>query len=229
VWENHNIKCESLTIDGGSVVENEPGAFEQAVKYMRDHIRREVAAGFYPADGIAASAVEVASDEGIDPGLLEPLAEQFTQEAFAEHYRDQAAWPDRTDCDRLDEAFAELETRGIVCRQNFSCCGNCGSGEIWGEMRQVEESGHPVRGYAFYHMQDTESGVECGHLYLGYGAKDEGEHAALAVAQEIIEVLSAHGLTTNWNGSWRQRIGVTIDWKRRRPLIAGFVCRKPQR
>jgi hypothetical protein len=212
----------------GAAVDNAE-KFNQAVEYMRKIIRREVAAGFDAADRIAEAAVEVASSEGVEPKALLALAEQFTRETLAGHYSAQAEWPDRTDCDRLDEAFAELEDRGIVCRQNFSCCMTCGSGEIWDEMRATEEAGRRVRGYAFFHTQDTDSAVECGGLYLAFGATDDGEAAAVAVAREIVEVLNTHRLKTDWDGSAQYRIGVTIDWKRRRPLEAGFGCRRPSR
>jgi hypothetical protein len=202
--------------------------FDRAVEYLRGMIRREIAAGFDPVDHIMESAVECAAD-GVDAAALEPLAREFTREALAEQYRAQAEWPDQTDCDRLDEAFEELESRGIVCRQNFTCCGTCGAAEIWGEMQAAETSGLPVRGYAFYHVQNTTSAVEGGGLYLHYGATDKGEEAALAVAREIVDVLTAHGLAADWNGSWRTCVGVSLDWKRRRPLEAGFGCRKPIR
>lgn len=51
---------------------------------------------------------------------------------------------------------------------------------------------------------------------LNYGACEEGEDAALAIANDIVTQLEAHGLRTDWNGSWSQRIGVSLDWKRRR-------------
>ena len=73
-----------------------------------------------------------------------------------------------------------------------------------------------ARGYAFYHMQDTERATEGGSLYLNYGACEEGEAAALQVARDIVTRLEAHGLRTDWDGSWDQRIGVALDWKRRR-------------
>ena len=37
-----------------------------------------------------------------------------------------------------------------------------------------------------------------------------------AVARDIVSRLEAHGLRTEWDGSWDQRIGVALDWKRRR-------------
>ena len=35
---------------------------------------------------------------------------------------------------RVDEALAALEAEGVISRQNFSCCGSCGSSEIWDEI-----------------------------------------------------------------------------------------------
>ncbi|HYH63496.1 MAG TPA: hypothetical protein VD866_02250 [Urbifossiella sp.] len=203
--------------------------FDAAVTDMRDIIRRDVAGGFRDVSGIAAAAVEAVAVDGIDPEALEPVAEELVREVLSDFYRAQTEWPDRTDCDRLDEAFAELEDRGILCRQDFSCCGTCGAGEIWDEINAATDAGKPVRGYAFYHMQDTESAVEGCGLYLAYGATDAGEDAALSVGRELVEVLSAHNLTTRWDGSWKTRIKVNLDWKRRRPLIAGFRCAPPKR
>ena len=136
--------------------------------------------------------------------------------ALAAHAKAEASWPQFTHCDRLDAAFAALERKGIVARQNFSCCGTCGSTEIWDEMDGARDAGMPVRGYAFYHMQDTERAVDGDGLYLNYGAVEDGEAAALAIGRAIVEGIEAHGLRTDWNGKWSQRIGVSLDWKRRR-------------
>ena len=83
-------------------------------------------------------------------------------------------------------------------------------------MEEVEATGRPVRGYAFYHMQDTESAAEGRGLYLAYGAADEGELAALGVAGEIVDTLRTQGLDVAWEGTWDKRIQVSLDWKRRR-------------
>jgi len=66
-------------------------------------------------------------------------------------------------------------------------------------------------------MQDTESAADGRGLYLLYGAVEKGEKAALNVANEIIDALQRHGLRTQWTGSWSDRIGVMLDWKRRLP------------
>jgi hypothetical protein len=182
---------------------------------LHGYIRHEIAAGFQSPAAIIESAIEYLSDEA-DPAILRPHAQRQVREILAAHLAEQATWPAITDCDRLDAAFAALEAGGIVCRQNFSCCGTCGAYEIWDEAASLEAAGTPVRGYAFYHVQDTESAVEGYGLHLSYGAAEEGEAAAVAIAGEIVAALQQQGLRVDWNGQWSRRIGVALDWNRRR-------------
>jgi hypothetical protein len=182
---------------------------------MRDHVRNDVAAGFYQYEEIVRSAIEVFENEAPEAALA-VHARKFLDEALAAHAIETKDWPTITDCDRLDEAFAALERGGIIARQNFSCCGTCGSSEIWDEIKALEEGGGKAYGYAFYHVQDTERAVEGDGVYLNYGACEEGEEPAIATARAIVAELERHGLTTNWNGTWEKRIAVELDWKRRR-------------
>src|SRR6266540_396816 len=148
---------------------------------MHSSIRRDIAAGFETPDEIVDSVVDLFSDEA-DVAILRPHARRMVREILDAHLREQASWSTPTDCDRLDAVFAALQQAGIVCRQHFSCCGTCGAYEIWEEMDTARDAGLDVRGYAFYHVQDTESAVEGYGLYLNYGAVEDGEAAALAVA-----------------------------------------------
>ncbi len=197
------------------VASNEAGDAYSPQDEFRDYIRRDYWAGFRGDDEIVDNAKDIMSDE-MDLAELDRIAPALLAEVKAAHAEEQKSWPDKTDCDRLDEAFAALEASGIVARQNFTCCGTCGATEIWDEMAEVRDRGGAVRGYAFYHMQDTESAVEGGGLYLGYGATEEGEEPALTIARNIVTGLEAHGLQTHWDGTWGQRIGVSLDWKKRR-------------
>jgi hypothetical protein len=188
---------------------------EEALQELRGYIQRDVAAGFRPEGEIATNAVEILAVD-YDADALTPHAVRMTRELIAAHKQEQASWPQTTDCDRLDSAFAALERAGVVSRQDFSCCGTCGSGEIQDDMDKVAKSGTRVRGYAFYHMQDTESAVEGGGLYLNYGAVQDGEAAAVGIGKEIAASLKQQGLQVDWDETWAKRIGVRLDWKRRR-------------
>ena len=188
---------------------------------LRGYVREAVRAGFLPADEIAGRACEIMED---DPALR-PHADRFAAEELAAHAVEAAGWPAVTDCDRLDAAFAALEETGIVARQDFSCCGNCGSAEIDDEMEAAAAAGaRPVRGYCFYHMQDTARVVDGGGLSFNYGPRwEEGltdaDYAprAVAVGKEVAAALAAAGLEVDWNGRLDRRIGVALEWCRRRP------------
>lgn len=182
--------------------------------WIRGQIERDVAAGFLTRDEILQSATDCFADELPEEEIV-AFAASIIDEVIAQHRADQANWPETTDCDRLDAAFRSLEAKGIVARQNFSCCGNCGSSEIWDEVGKAKREGRHARGYAFFHMQDTENAVEGRGLYLNYGASEDGEEAWVGVGHEIQQELENHGLSTNWDGTLGMRIGVSLEWKRR--------------
>jgi hypothetical protein len=186
-----------------------------ALDELHGYIGHHIAAGFLHPDDIAAFAAEAFADE-LDPAVLRHHVQRYTAAILAARRAEQARWPAVTDCDRIDAAFAALERAGVVCRQNFSCCGSCGAAEIWDEMAAAEEAGLAVRGYAFFHMQDTEAAVDGHGLYLSYGAVAEGPAAAEAVGRAVVDALEAKGLDPLWDGEWTRRIFVPIDWKRRR-------------
>ncbi len=182
---------------------------------LRSYVERDVAAGFLQPDEIINSVVEVLEDEA-DPEALRVVATEATAKALEAHAAAQLEWPAVTDCDRLDRAFDELESLGIISRQNFSCCGTCGAGEILDEMAAASKRGVKVAGYTFYHAQDAEAAADGYGLCLNYGTEKEEEAAALEVARCVVSVLEKHGLATTWDGTWRKRIAVSLDWKRRR-------------
>lgn len=161
--------------------------------------------------------------EAETPAELAVVAEVVTA-ALSEQRAAEQGWTGLTDNDRLDRAFAALEARGILARQDFSDCGTCGAGEILGLAEASRADGRAMRGYAFFHQQDTDALLDGSTgLYLSYGADlpadtDEAayETAATAIGHEVAEAVRAEGLAIDWDGDLGQRIGVRIDWRRRR-------------
>lgn len=183
---------------------------------IADTARNHVAAGFLSRDEIVDVVRSYFADE-VDEQRLRDVVPAMVDDALRAHDRIQLSWPAITDCDRLDAAFEALEAEGIVARQDFSCCGTCGDGDIFDEIAAAAASpGATPRGYVYYHQQTTESVVEYGDMYLRFGSTEEGEDSALAIGWRIVAVLKASGLAVDWNGSWDRCIGVTLDWKRRR-------------
>jgi len=189
------------------------------VDEIRQYIRKEVAAGFLDAREIEESAVDCFMNElkkgQLEPAMLRRIAGVETDKAFAEQLDAQQKWPAVTDCDRLDQAFADLDRSGIVARQNFTCCQNCGHAEIGEEIDTAEQAGTDVIGYAFFHLQNTGAAVETGNLYLYYGAMADGEDAAVRIGRAIVEALEQRGLRVDWNGERSTAIRVKLQWRRR--------------
>lgn len=177
-------------------------------------LRAMVGGAFAPREDIWYALDDIC-EQGEDPDTLRAYASAELERLWKDQRAREATWSGYTDCDRLDKAFAELEERGVICRQDFTCCGNCGVAEMGAELDEAEARGVRIRGYAFYHQQDTERAVDGAGVYLNYGAEREGEGAALEIAREIISALKRNGLKPEWNGSIGQRILVPLDWRRR--------------
>jgi hypothetical protein len=192
-----------------------PGdAFASSEQDVREYAARAVAEGFDGREALCDNVRDAFEGDAADSSL--DAIPEMIDAAIAAHRRDQQNWPIVTDCDKLDAAFAALEDEGIVARHHFTCCGTCGAAEIGDEIDATVARGHNVEGYTFYHMQDTERAVEGGGLYLNYGSVDNDDERSVAIGRRIARVMLASGLEIDWDGSLGKRIGVTLDWKRRR-------------
>jgi len=192
----------------------EPPSDDEIRQDIAQMIDVQVRTGFRDFDEILGYADDLAQ-ESENPGPLRGFAAELLSAAWRKQRFAEQSWVGRTDCERLDQAFDELEATGIVARQDFTCCGNCGVAEIGGEAQIVEQRGVKVRGYAFYHQLDTESAVEGRGVYLSYGSAGGGEAASLAIGREIVSVLESQGLAPRWDGSLAKRIELPLEWRRR--------------
>jgi len=182
-----------------------------------------VAAGFIGEDDIVDLCVDAAeADAAVDRQAVAALVAT----AMAKHKSRELGWRTATDCDRLDAAFAALEREGIVARQNFADCQTCGVAEMEEETDALVKAGKPVKGYTFYHQQDTEAAVEGRGIFLTYGALVDNEAADVEIGRRVVRVMTDFGLHTSWNGSVKTRIAVgPMQWERRRFTPAPEVRR----
>jgi hypothetical protein len=186
-------------------------AFAELDEFIANRVRE----GFESAHEIVENARDWAYGKFERDDLL-PQIKRLTAEALAVHQAEQAGWGPTTDCDRLDEAFAALNRQGIVSRQDFSCCNNCGFTEIWDEVKQAEKQ-QPVEGYVFYHLQGTERAIKTGQLLMAYGCVEENSEAFQSVGNAVVAELRRVGLNASWGGTAGHPIAVDgIVWRRRR-------------
>ena len=181
---------------------------------VHETVVRRVIEGFESRDEIIAGVVDELAQEYDAVALRTAVVRLADLELAAQRERERL-WTEPTDCDRLDQAFAALEKNGIIARQNYSDCQTCGVAQISEEMAKLHQAGKPVRGYVFYHEQDTEGAAD-GGLYLSYGAENGEGQDSVAVGRDIVRELDHHRLKTVWNGDLSERINVQLDWRRRR-------------
>lgn len=166
---------------------------------------------------------------------LRDFVSRQIRELGARFIQEQASWPAETDCDRMDQAEAELRHRGILLWQVAPCCDTCSNAELPDRIDVVEQR-HPglrqkLRGYAFFidqHLPEMLAKSTTVSLYLAYGwippegsdvADEEYAAQAVAIGQEIRTCLEQHDFEVEWNGELSRKIGLTLNWQRRTPVI----------
>ena len=144
-------------------------------------LRQRLRLAFAKPAEIVDDVVDRFSDERPER-LLRPIAEELVKTAIAKHLAAQESWPAESDCDRLDNAFAELERNRILCRQDYTDCQTCGNAELMREMQASVQAGGDPAATASYHNQDTDAVLETGLLFLAYGPGPGSEEIRSAMA-----------------------------------------------
>ncbi|MGW6507197.1 DUF6891 domain-containing protein [Streptomyces niveus] len=191
------------------VPEPADGTREEIEEYVRGLITR----GY---DGRAQLAED--AEEWLVDGDQRPVsaaqARRIVDRLWLERVEEQAGWEGETDPERITAVFAGLDERGIVARENFTCCRGCGLAEIGAEREEGDT--REVRGFVFFHSRSTEAVAAGGGLSLHYGGFDGSHETTAAVGGEVTAALSAAGLSVTWDGSPGSVIEVTkLDWRKR--------------
>src|SRR5947208_586733 len=85
----------------------------EADEYILNAIKTWVWSGFYSPRDVDQMIGDILEDDADETSLRAAVRPEFAKKAAA-----QASWPRRTDCDRLGEAFTELNSRGIIALHN---------------------------------------------------------------------------------------------------------------
>lgn len=140
---------------------------------------------------------------------------------LAKKRRAEQGWPQTTDVDKLERAFARLHEQGVCA---LHCAGDTQEQGIEAVADVLTDDDTPedrYHGYCFYYSQDVEGAIDNQGLPLAHGHVDrsEAEEAQhVAVARAICEALRQEGLEVDWNGSTKRRINLpSFRWQRRTP------------
>lgn len=113
----------------------------------------------------------------------------------------------------LDSAFRAMRKVGLLARQNFSCCGNCGGYEMSQLAAKQKKAGKTVNGCAFYHAQANALRVIGENFYITYGPMDTKEFGTIGLPVEevgkiVVKCLTDAGVKYEWNGDGSKNIKI---------------------
>jgi hypothetical protein len=180
---------------------------EQVALAARHEAEEEVLGGLIP---------EMVDEEvgEYDEDLIEEL-EKHAKRLFKKERAQEAGWRERTVNDNIDDAFAELNERGILALENAGYTQSDG----WTEVLEAaaHESSRP-RGAIYYSGQDLENAVAGEGLTLAFGSLTEDtEAASVAIAREAYDTLWLYGVPVEWDGSAIQCLLIpSFSWRKRR-------------
>lgn len=214
---------------------------DEAREQLRNQIRSTILGELRLAKRDHETILEICREAFIDEDCPEEEQDEFVDFAADELSRsvarldaERANWPSETDCDRLDRVEDTLRERGIAFWQASPCCDSCTIDEF-PYRHGVIDARFPgvrntLRGYAFFIDQNMPEYLADGtviSLFLGYGwyppdeprvAPEVYEQHALEIAGEVYACLRDEGFEVNWDGSFRRKIGLKLNWQRREML-----------
>ncbi|MFD3500522.1 DUF6891 domain-containing protein [Streptomyces sp. NPDC058678] len=176
------------------------------------YVREMLDDGYLGIEKLIQETVHLVQDRAAEPPLSPAQARRIVERLWLERVEEQKTWAGPTDPDRLEQAFAALEDKGIVARENFTCCRSCGMAEIGGEADGTEGA----RGFVFFHHQCTRGAAQGHGLTLHYGGFDDSAKTTKAVGHDVVAALGAAGLSAQWDGDPDKAIDVTpLTWRKR--------------
>lgn len=82
---------------------------------------------------------------------------------------------------------------------------------MW-DMMRTDPVHRSAIGYVYYHRAAADCARQTDRLYLYYEAADGTSSGTQARGREIVAVLTAVGLSVEWDGDPLKVIWVTLDW-----------------
>jgi hypothetical protein len=199
---------------------NQPGVADKKTEMqivseegLRGEIYHLVWSGFYTPKIV----FEIVTQDWFPNGEVDQvLVQSAIDSEFAKKSEAESTWPQVTDCDRLDDAFDELNRSGLIALEYAGIENSDGDTYVaeFLEERGGEEAG--FEGFCFYHAQDVESALKRRILTMCYGGFDGSEEKTAEIAQRIVKTMQEHGLQAVWSGDVTSKIEIhNIMWQRK--------------
>jgi hypothetical protein len=179
---------------------------DQRLDQVDGFVRALVRGGLLDGSAMLTEARTAVAEELPDTPDAGALAEQLLRRHRDELRVEQQAWPETTDHDRLQTAFAVLSGRGVLVLQ--------GCQDHWAAASALERPDvSEPRGVVWFTMPDVWHAVDEPMLEVNLWHPDTANAApGDALLDEVLEVLAAHGLAAGFDEG---RIEVAARWQRR--------------
>lgn len=171
-------------------------------EHVRAFVRDNVRAGLLPSDALRDEARQAVVDEL--PWLPAETAEEWLaaeREAWVVEAR---GWPETTDHDRLQAAFADLERAGVAVLQ--------GCEDHWAAKALLERRDDVV-GVAWFLPSDVWHAIDEGMLEVNvWHASGANVAPGDALLDDVVAVFERHGIPARFDEG---RIEASAHWQRR--------------
>jgi Domain of unknown function (DUF6891) len=156
----------------------------------REYIERYVRYGFYRS----AEVERIVGEDVLGGELPRKRVRELVKAEAAQQKAEEESWPEVTDCDRLDQAFAALRAEGILAIHNPGMTPSEGIAGVSEQYHVAGGAESGIVGYWFYHRQDMEYALQYHKLDLAYGAIDGEDQRGIEIGKRIRGALEAAGL-----------------------------------
>jgi hypothetical protein len=178
-------------------------------QHLREFARASLRAGLLADPELRLEVAQaIAVELPARAGEAQDLAGTWLAEAREELSRDQDRWPEVTDHDLLQRAFADIERGGVVVLQ--------GCEDHWAAKALLDEraaAGTPPRGVAWFTAPDVWHAVDEGMLEVNLWHGSTANAApGDALLDEVLAAFARQGLEAHFDEG---RIEVAAHWHRR--------------
>jgi hypothetical protein len=176
-----------------------------AEQHVREFVRSAVRSGLLGERELYDEVVLAITSELPDVADPRTQAETWVAEFRDELRADSRSWPEQTDYHRLQEAFAVLQSAGIVVLQG--CEDHWAAKEVLDARRD-----DPPRGIAWFTPPDVWHAIDEGMLEVNvWHASTANVAAGDALLDQVVAAFEAQGLPAHFDEG---RVEVTAWWQR---------------
>lgn len=142
--------------------------------------------------------------------ILEILEDQFIDEEDLDFTRIEINLIDSSNVNfsKLEEAFLELSSKGIVAIHNCGYDIEEGVNDAFELMVHLRNNNFNPNGFCFYTFEDIEESIDENKLRITFGDFENDETKALEIGNMVYDVLKSFDFSIHWNKTVDEQITI---------------------